>query len=300
MPPPTPVIPSTPLNRETLVNRETPITPEIDPPLALKHASLDWAGIAHGFFTRDGGVSTGLYKGLNIGIGSADAQDAVMENRRRAALSLGVGGEALATVYQVHGKTVVPVTEAHCDPAMRPKADAMVTDRVGIALGIATADCAPVLFADIQAQVIGACHAGWKGAYEGVVMATVDAMVGLGADRSRIVGVLGPCIHQPSYEVGPEFQARLVAADPENAQFFVRSQRPEHFQFDLPGYVLSRMALSGLRADRIGQIAADTYPDERRFYSYRRATHRDERGPEGGIEYGRLLSAIALTPTPRA
>lgn len=263
-----------------------------DEVVPLKHPVLDIGGISHGFFTRFGGVSKGLYHGLNIGLGSGDSPESVAENRRRAAVSLGVKENALATVYQVHGKTVAYVSEAYANPQSRPEADAMVTDRPGIALGIVTADCAPILFADQQSTIIGACHAGWRGAYEGVISATVEAMVNLGAERDRIIAVLGPCIHQASYEVGPEFRARLCAANSEAETFFAPSKKPEHHQFDLPGYVLSRMAEAGV--GQIAHLAEDTYPDADRFYSYRRATHRDERGPNGKIDYGRLLSAIAL------
>jgi YfiH family protein len=264
-----------------------------DAPTALTDPVLGAEGIAHGFFTRAGGVSDGIHAGLNIGVGSCDDQAKVRENRARAARALGLDGDALVTLYQIHGTDVVHATAPFGEE--RPKGDGLVTDRPGIALGIATADCAPVLFADAGAGVIGACHAGWKGAMSGIVEATVEAMVGLGAERDRIAAVLGPCIHQVSYEVGPEFRDRLIAAEgPDADGYFAPSpERAGHFMFDLPAYVLARIARSG--AGTIGHVAEDTYADPRRFFSYRRATHREERGPDGTIDYGRLLSAIALT-----
>ena len=250
-------------------------------------------GVRHGFFTRQGGVSDGIFAGLNIGLGSADDQAVVAENRARAMAALDLPATALNTLYQIHSPDVVVVDKAF-DPDALPKADGMVTDRPGLALGIATADCAPVLFADDRAGVIGACHSGWKGAIGGVVAATVAAMEGLGADRSRIIAVLGPCIHQVSYEVGPEFYAQFVAQDAAMDRFFGTSSQAGYFQFDLPGFVLDRMRASGI--GQIGHIAEDTYADPNRFYSFRRATHRKERNADGSIDYGRLLSAIALMP----
>ncbi len=249
-------------------------------------------GIRHGFFTRQGGCSTGIYQGLNIGLGSGDDQELVAENRARAMAALGLPAMALNTLYQVHSADVVTVT-ASFDLDHLPKADGMVTDRPGLALGIATADCAPVLFADATAGVIGACHAGWKGAIGGVVEATVAAMEALGATRSGICAILGPCIHQSSYEVGPEFYARFMEDDPALDRFFAASDTRGHFRFDLPRYVLDRMHAAGV--GQVGHVAEDTYADAVRFYSYRRATHRDERNAAGSIDYGRLLSAIALT-----
>lgn len=256
---------------------------------ALTDPALSIDGIAHGFFTRAGGVSSGIYEGLNIGIGSSDSRENVAENRSRAMTAMGLPADALNTLYQVHSAEAVTVPFGTHEP---PDADGMATDRPGLALGIATADCAPVLFADAKAGVIGACHAGWKGAFTGVIESTVARMETLGADRDQIVGVLGPCIHQPSYEVGPEFRARFVAEEADLDRFFAPSDRPDHFRFDLPGFVLMRLSESGI--GHIGHVAEDTYPDPSRFYSYRRATHRDERNEDGKIDYGRLLSAIAL------
>ena len=263
-----------------------------DAPIPLQDDALSGlSGIVHGFFTRKGGVSQGIFAGLNIGLGSADDQAVVADNRARAMAALDLPAHALNTLYQIHSPDVVVVDRAF-DPDALPKADGMVTDRPGLALGIATADCAPVLFADGRAGVIGACHSGWKGAIGGVVQATVAAMEGLGANRSNITAVLGPCIHQPSYEVGPEFQAQFVAQDPALDRFFVPSAQAGHYQFDLPGFVLDQMRASGV--GRRAHIAEDTYADPDRFYSFRRATHRKERNADGSIDYGRLLSTIAL------
>jgi len=237
-------------------------------------------GLPHGFFTRQGGVSTGLYDSLNGGQGSRDHAEAVAENRARIARHLGV--EALVTVYQVHSPIAVPVEAPFAPP---PEADAMVTRTPGLAIGVLVADCTPVLFADREARVVGAAHAGWKGALAGVLEATLDAMEALGADRSRMIAVLGPTISQRAYEVGPEFVELFLDDDPQTARFFAAGQG-DRAQFDLPGYVLAR-----LRAADIG--AAEwtghcTYSDPARFYSYRRSCHRDE------PDYGRLVAAIAV------
>ena len=256
-----------------------------DPTLAAE------TSVRHGYFTRVGGVSDGMFAGLNIGIGSADEKHRVQENRAKAMAWLGQPSTALTTLYQVHSADVVTVDAPLTDDS-RPDADGAVTNRPGIALGIATADCAPILFADGKSGVIGACHAGWQGAVGGVIGNTVDAMERLGADRDAITAVLGPCIHQVSYEVGPEFRERFVAQGSANDRFFVASDRDGHFRFDLPAYVLARIADTGVA--RIGHVAEDTYADPARFYSYRRATHRDERNAAGKIDYGRLLSAIVL------
>jgi YfiH family protein len=256
-------------------------------PPALESESLTGlAGVRHGFFTRAGGVSGGIYASLNCGLGSGDDPAAVAENRRRAARALGVAADHLLTAYQVHSADVVTVERPWIGD--RPKVDGMVTRTPGLALGVLAADCAPVLFADADAGVIGACHAGWRGALSGVVEATVAAMVGLGADRARVCGALGPCIAQASYEVGPEFRANFVAADADNARFFVDSARAGHFLFDLPGYVLGRMARAGVA--RIGHVALDTCAEETRLFSYRRTCLRGEG------DFGRGLSAIALAP----
>ncbi len=241
------------------------------------------AGIRHGFFTRAGGVSTGLYRGLNVGVGSQDARENVTENRRRVAAWMGVAPERLLTLYQIHSADAVVVREPFSGE--RPKADAMVTDRPGIALGALAADCGPVLYADAQAGVIGAAHAGWKGALTGVLEATIDAMEGLGAKRERIVAVLGPSISADNYEVGPEFVERFVAGEPANAAYFSPSAKAGHFMFDLNRYTVDRLRRAGVAADMLGRC---TYAGEDDFYSYRRTTHRQE------PDYGRQISAIVL------
>jgi len=241
------------------------------------------AGTRHGFLGRRGGVSKGLVAGLNVGLGSGDDPAAIAENRRRAVGAVAPGA-ALATVYQIHSADVVVATEAWPDDA-RPQADALVSATPDIVLGILTADCAPVLLADVDAGVIGAAHAGWKGAIRGVIEATVIAMESLGASRLRIAAVVGPCIAQPSYEVDESFRARFVATDPGNDRFFIPG-RPGHAQFDLPGYVAHRLTAFGV--DRVAVLALDTLELEERFYSFRRATLA------GDPDYGRQISLIAL------
>lgn len=240
-------------------------------------------GVAHAFLGRRGGVSTGIVAGLNVGIGSADDPAAVAENRRRAADAV-LPGAALATVYQVHGTAVVTVT-APFAPDARPRADAMVTDRPGLLLGILTADCAPVLLADRVAGVVGAAHAGWKGALAGVTDRAITAMEALGSDRARIAAAIGPCIARASYEVDDVFARRFAESDPANDCFFAPG-RDGHRQFDLEAYVAHRLAAAGLT--RIELLGLDTYADDTRFYSYRRATHRAE------PDYGRQISLIGL------
>lgn len=257
-------------------------TPQINP---VEAPALALPGIAHAFFTRQGGVSAGLYAGLNTGIGSRDQREAVMENRSRAARHLGTTIERLATPYQVHGTETVTV-ETPWGPGLGPKADALVTNRPGLAIGVGTADCGPVLFADAAAGIVGAAHAGWKGALTGILESTIAAMEGLGADRTRVVAVLGPMISGEVYEVGPEFVERFVEADPDNQRFFRPAARPGHAYFDLPAYIVARLEAAGV--GRAGHTGFCTYRDEQRFFSYRRATHRGEPG------YGRLLSAIVL------
>lgn len=253
---------------------------------------LDHPRIRHGFFTREGGVSRGVYTSLNCGPGSGDDPAHVAENRRRAAERLagttaGRTVPPLCSLYQVHGADVVSVTEPW-NAEDRPKADAMVTDRPGLALGILTADCTPVLFADIEAGVVGAAHAGWKGALGGVLAATVTAMERLGADRSRIRAAIGPTIAQGSYEVSADFRATFMAADPAYARFFVPAPRQGHARFDLPGFVRDRLAAAGITA--IDDLKLDTYGDSRRFFSFRRTTHHGE------SDYGRQISAIMIAP----
>ncbi len=255
------------------------ISPIEAPPLAL-------SGIRHAFFTRAGGVSRGLYKGLNTGIGSRDDREAVLENRARAAGHLGTSRDRLATPYQLHGIDAVAVEDAW-GPGLGPKVDAVVTDRPGIALGVGTADCGPVLMADAEACVIAAAHAGWKGALAGILESAVATMERLGAKRERVVAVLGPAISADAYEVGPELVSRFVKADPKNAHHFRPSERQDHAYFDLPGYIVARLRAAGLGA--VHDVGLCTYADEARFFSYRRATHRGE------PDYGRLLSAIVLT-----
>lgn len=237
--------------------------------------------VRHAFFTREGGVSEGIFAGLNAGRGSADDPERVAENRRRIAARLGVEPARLLTLHQIHSADVITVTEPF---EGRPKADAMVTAEPGIALGILTADCAPVLFADREAGVIGAAHAGWRGAVGGVVEATVDAMAALGARAGRIAAVVGPTIAQASYEVGPEMREAVLAASPDACDLFVASAREGRFMFDLPGYVARRLRAAGV--GHVEDLALDTYADERRFFSWRRAVHRGEE------DYGRLLAAV--------
>jgi polyphenol oxidase len=240
--------------------------------------------VTHGFFDRTGGVSGGIYASLNTGLGSNDKREDVLENRRRVARAMDVATEALLTLYQVHSPDVIHVRAPGDTQGV--KADAMVTTTPGLALGVLSADCAPVLFADAQAGVIGAAHSGWGGAFRGVLEATVEAMVGLGAQRSAIRAVIGPCIAQSSYEVGPEFLERFLDADRANSCHFAPSARRGHHMFDLPGYALKRLRGAGL--DDPVWLGQDTCADEARFFSYRRSVHRDEG------DYGRQISAIAL------
>ena len=243
--------------------------------------------IRHAFFTRQGGVSEGLYASLNGGLGSDDDQARIAENRARMCAHFDLPPERLAGLYQVHSADVV-VVEAPIPLTERPKADAMVTRVPGLALSIATADCGPILFADPENRVVGAAHAGWKGALGGVVEATVAAMERLGASRSGIVAVLGPTIAQASYEVGPDFLGRFRADVPEAEQFLAEGTRAGHAQFDLPGFILLRLRQAGLgEACNLGLC---TYADPQRFFSFRRTTHRKE------PDYGRQISAIALAP----
>ncbi|PZA09504.1 peptidoglycan editing factor PgeF [Rhodopseudomonas palustris] len=241
-------------------------------------------GLRHAFFTREGGVSEGIYAGLNAGVGSSDDPAKVAENRRRMAEALGVTPERFLTVHQVHSPDVA-VAETPWDPANRPKADAIVTRTPGLAIGASAADCGPILLADPAARVIGAAHAGWKGALAGVLESTLQAMERLGADRSRVIAAIGPLIRQPSYEVGDEFVARFTEADPAYAAFFAEAGRPGHAQFDLGGFIRMRLETAGV--GMIDDLGLDTYPDER-FFSYRRTTHRGE------PDYGRHVHAIVL------
>jgi YfiH family protein len=244
--------------------------------------------VRHGFFTREDGISKGIYATLNCGYGSNDDPGAVRENRARVARSLSVEAGKLLTVYQVHSPNVIRVSEPW-DPVNAPQADAMVCDRPGIALGVLTADCAPVLFADRTAHVIGAAHAGWKGAITGVIEATIEAMLALGAARERIIAAIGPCISRDAYEVGPEFRDRFLTEGEANARWFTPSAREGYFMFDLPAYTAARLEAARIAA--VATLGLCTYQDERRFFSYRRTTHRGE------PDYGRQISAIALAMT---
>jgi polyphenol oxidase len=257
-----------------------------DAPSPLLHPALDLPRIRHAFFTREGGVSNGIYASLNGGQGSADDPGRVRENRRRMADLMGVHRERFVTCYQVHSPDVVKVKEPWTRETA-PKADAMVTAERGLAIAVSTADCGPVLFADSAAGVIGAAHAGWKGAFTGVLEATLAAMERLGASRSSTVAVLGPMISRAQYEVGPEFVERFVSADKANGVFFAASEKPGHSMFDLPAYIAARLDAAGIGA--FHDMALCTYGDEGRFFSYRRSTHRGE------PDYGRLLHAIALS-----
>ncbi len=251
-------------------------------PAALRSPALP---IAHGFFTRLGGVSTGPYATLNCSLSGRDSRDSVLENRARAARAVGAEPAALLGLTQVHGAATVRIT-APWAPGDGPPADAMVTDRPGLALGIVTADCAPILFADIEAGVIGAAHAGWRGAVAGVLEATLSAMTAIGAARQRIVAAIGPCIRQPSYEVADDLRQAVLAASPEAAACFIAGRREGRWQFDLPGYCTARLAAAGVT--RIDVQQADTAADEARFFSHRRRTLA------GGGPIGHQISIIAL------
>jgi polyphenol oxidase len=252
----------------------------------LSAETLRAEGVAHGFFTRRGGVSAGVYASLNGGVGSRDAPEAVLENRARIAAALGVAPERLAVPYQVHSPDAVAVAELWA-PDARPRCDGIATAAPGLALGVTGADCGMILFADSRARVVGAAHAGWKGALTGVIEATVAAMERLGARRETIAAALGPCIAQRSYEVGPEFVAAFAEAGEDTRRFFVASRRMGRSMFDLNGYIAERAARAGV--GRFEDLGLDTYADEDRFFSYRRTTHRKEH------DYGRLVSAIVLT-----
>jgi len=243
------------------------------------------AGVRHGFFSREGGISSGLYASLNCGFGSEDDKAAVAENRARVAAHLGAQSPYVLTPYQVHSADAVIVDEA---PAMDdlPRADALVTRLPGLAIGVLTADCAPVLFADPETKIVGAAHAGWRGAVNGILEATLARMEELGADRTRIIAAIGPCISQPNYEVGEDFEANLIGIDAANAKFFIRSTDEARPRFDLPGYVASRLRSAGVGT--LAMAAPCTYANESKFFSFRRTTHRSE------ADYGRQISAILV------
>ncbi len=243
----------------------------------------DLNGIRHAFFTRQGGLSDGLYTSLNAGLGSADVTETVVHNRAAMARHLGVEPERLVTPYQVHSPDVVAVDGQWVGE--RPKADGIVTTTRGLAVGIVTADCGPVLFADTQNGVVGAAHAGWKGALGGVMEATIDEMVRLGAQKSSISAVLGPTISQTNYEVGPDFPRPFVERDADAERYFEPSSKSGHHMFDLHAYIVDRLIAAGVQASTLGVC---TYADEERYFSYRRTTHRNE------PDYGRQLSAICI------
>jgi YfiH family protein len=248
-------------------------------------SSLASPNIRHAFFTRAGGVSSGIYDSLNGGIGSKDTPENVKENRARMAIALGVAPTRLVSCYQIHSPDVIVATE----PWTRensPRADAIVTRVADLAVGVGTADCGPVLFADAEAGIVGAAHAGWKGALTGVLEATIAAMEKLGATRAGIRAAIGPLIRQPNYEVGPEFVQRFVTEDDTNGRFFVNAARIGYAMFDLPGYIRSRLERAEIAS--IEDLELCTYADPARFFSYRRTTHRGE------PDYGRHVNAIAL------
>ena len=249
----------------------------------LEAANLTLPGVAHGFFGQEGGVSTGLYAALNCGPGSKDAPEAVTENRLRVASEL--GARELVSLSQIHSPIVHTLDSA---PPQRLEGDAMVTATPGLALGILTADCAPVLLADPRARVIGAAHAGWKGALGGVLEATLDAMEKLGADRSQIVAAIGPCISQANYEVGWDFRDRFLEQGLRNRKFFTPSGKEGHYRFDLEDYAAHRLTKAGIAS--VEKIGICTYPPENGFFSFRRTTHAGE------PDYGRQVSAILLNP----
>lgn len=253
-------------------------------PTPLTHPLLSAAGVSHGFFTREGGVSTGIYQGLNAGVGSRDDPAAVAENRRRAALAFGADADHLNGCYQIHS-AVARVAEGPWN-GDRPEGDAVVSAEPGVLCSVLTADCAPILLADPEARVVAAVHAGWKGALGGVVHSAVTAMEAMGAQPRRILAVVGPCIAPVSYEVGADFQARFAHHDPGSDRFFTAGQTPDRRQFDLPGFVLWRLQQAG-----VGQAVwtgHDTCADETRFYSNRRAFQRAE------PDFGRLISVIGV------
>jgi len=251
--------------------------------MSLEILTSDALDTQHGFFTRKGGASKGLYTGLNCGLGSGDDRDTVTTNRTRVAEAMDVDAQHLQSVYQIHSADVA-VIDGITDRDLS-KADAMVTATKGIALGILTADCAPILFHDAQAGVVGAAHSGWKGAITGVSEATVAAMESLGATRKAITAVVGPTISQRAYEVGPEFFENFIATDPEFDRFFAQGKE-DHMQFDLPSFCLHQLRAAGVgQAEWTGHC---TYSDPERFFSYRRSCHQSE------SDYGRLISTIRL------
>lgn len=250
--------------------------------MTLEILTSDALPVKHGFFTRHGGASSGVFSGLNCGLGSSDQAEIVAINRARVADAMGVAADHLLGVHQVHSATAITVEAPLTD---KPRADALVTATRGVALSVLTADCQPVLFADAEAGVIGAAHAGWRGALDGVLHATVDAMVGLGAKRDRITAIIGPSISQRAYEVGPEFMDSFIDADPDYARYFINGES-DRMLFDLPGFGLNRLRAAGVGHAEWTRHC--TFSDAARFYSYRRTTHAKE------ADYGRLIAAITL------
>ncbi len=255
-------------------------------PIPIRSDKLDHPNTTHGFYTRKGGASNGIYSGLNVGLGSDDDRETVLENRHRVARSMGVNDENLVMVYQVHSADVAFVAKPW-NMKDRPKLDAMVCCTPDIAIGVMTADCGPVLFQDAENGIIGAAHAGWKGATGGILENTVSAMETIGAERENITAVLGPTISQKHYEVGPEFVDNLVSLNTSNDQYLNPSTKPDHAMFDLPGYIVDRLTADGVAASWCGDC---TYADEEQFFSYRRKTHRNE------ADYGRQVSVIKINP----
>lgn len=250
--------------------------------MTLEILTSDALRVKHGFFTRRGGASSGVFSGLNCGQGSSDQAEVVAINRARVADAMGVPHDHLLGVHQIHSATAVPVTGPHAE---KPRADALVTATPGLALSVLSADCQPVLFADADAGVIGAAHAGWRGALDGVLHATVDAMEDLGAKRENISAVIGPTISQRAYEVGPEFMDSFMAEDPDYARYFINGEG-DRMLFDLPGFGLNRLRAAGVGHAEWTRHC--TFSDPDRFYSYRRTTHAKE------ADYGRLIAAITL------
>ncbi|WP_137136081.1 peptidoglycan editing factor PgeF [Rhizobium sp. FKY42] len=249
-------------------------------------SQLETHGIRHGFFTKGGGVSDGIYASLNVGLGSNDDANKVLENRRRVAAWFGQPLERLATVHQIHSTDVIVMDDRY--DGSRPQGDAMVTATPGLILGVLAADCGPILFADAKAGIIGAAHAGWKGALGGIAENVIGAMMSLGASLENITAALGPSIGPASYEVGPEFVERFVTQDARFQRYFTPSTKAGHAMFDLPSLTTQRLLDAGIRAEN---LAIDTYPDQDRFFSYRRTTHAME------PDYGRQISAIAIMET---
>jgi YfiH family protein len=243
------------------------------------------ADIRHGFFGRDGGVSSGLYTSLNCGLGSRDSREHVLENRDRVARHLGSTGDRLLTCFQIHSATAI-VVDRPWAPDSQPKADALVTKTPGIVVGALAADCTPILFADLKAGVVAAAHAGWKGAISGILQSTIEAMVSIGANRGDIVAMVGPCISQTSYEVGNEFESQFVSERADNKRFFSIPDGKSKAHFDLPGYVTHQLVQTGI--GYVSNESVCTYPDDSGYFSYRRTTHRRE------ADYGRQISAIVL------